>query len=263
MKNAITTPTQSFLTRGLMPALLATAILSFGPASTARADGDKDNHPHIFPIQSHPYGKAYGEWSGAWWRWAYSIPADINPVMDSTGQNAGVGQSGPVWFLAGAFGTGATERTVTLPAGKALFFPIANEVWVNLPAFGDNPWSPAQDVLARSIIGDLMNAFVTLTCQIDGRPVPNLSAYRCQTPAGEDYMVTFPDNNVLQALGWLPGLTAGTYGPSVDDGYYLMLAPLAAGKHTLHFTAANADGSFSLDVTYHLTVQREHHGADK
>jgi len=60
-------------------------------------------------------------------------------------------------------------------------------------------------------------------------------------------MMTFPENNI-----W--GIPAGTYGPTVDDGVYLMLAPLSAGAHTIHFTVAAPDGTFSLDVTYNLTV---------
>lgn len=61
-----------------------------------------------------------------------------------------------------------------------------------------------------------------------------------------EYMVYFPEGDVwglteLVAPGW--------YGPAVSDGYYLMLAPLSAGQHTIHFAVADF-----LDVTYHVTV---------
>ena len=96
------------------------------------------------------------------------------------------------------------------------------------------------------------------TCEIDGRPVKNLVRYREESAV---FTTTLPDDNLI-------GLPAGDYEPCVDTGYYLMLAPLSPGRHTIHFTAANADGSFSLDVTYHLTVLRDrrdrhdddHHG---
>src|SRR5438094_251661 len=56
-----------------------------------------------------------------WWQWAYNTPASVNPLTDSTGQFGAVNQpAGNVWFLAGNFG-GTTVRTVTIPAGKALF----------------------------------------------------------------------------------------------------------------------------------------------
>src|SRR5262245_65845670 len=61
----------------------------------------------------------------SWWKWALETPASENPLTDTTGQFAAVNQSGRVWFLAGNAG-GTTVRTITVPSGKALFFPIVN-----------------------------------------------------------------------------------------------------------------------------------------
>jgi hypothetical protein len=231
----------------LKSALAAVAIVSLAGSP---AWADRGNHgnpnPSILPPGSNPFGMSYGEWGDAWIRWAYSIPADQNPILDLTGQDAAVGQSGKVWFLAGTAG-GAAERTITVPEGKALFFPIGEWVWVNTPEFGDNPWSPAQEAYTRGYIAAQVDDYVNLSCQIDGREVANLGAYRFKTPPGQAFMVAFPDNNV-----W--GIPAGTYGPSVDDGYWLMLAPLSHGQHTIHFTAAQGSYPWSLDVTYHITV---------
>jgi hypothetical protein len=231
--------------------LLATAILALLVAtSTAQAAGRNPN-PGIAPPNSNPYGQSYGEWSGAWWQWAYSIPVDMNPVADPTGEFAAVGQSGPVWFLAGNFG-GTTVRNAAVPAGKALFFPIINTVWINLPDYGDDPWSDEQRAFARSIIGPFIDNAFDLSCTIDGVAVQDFGSYRAITPDGAEYLVTLPENNIT---GFLP---AGTYGPSVDDGIYLMLAPLTRGSHTIHFTSASTGsvlGDFALDVTYHLIIE--------
>jgi hypothetical protein len=47
--------------------------------------------------------------------------------------------------------------------------------------------------------------------------------------------------------------------PGVADGYWIMLAPLKVGQHTLHFTGTEEfpewDWAFTVDVTYYLTVQ--------
>ena len=55
-----------------------------------------------------------------------------------------------------------------------------------------------------------------------------------------------PGGNIL-------GIAAGTYGPAISDGYWLMLAPLSAGSHTVHFRGVAA-GGFETEVTYNLTV---------
>lgn len=47
---------------------------------------------------------------------------------------------------------------------------------------------------------------------------------------------------------------------SVSDGYYVMLAPLSSGQHTIHILTGwtDAEGVFHLfcDVYYNLTVER-------
>ena len=200
-------------------------------------------NPGIAPPNSKPHGKAYSEWSARWWQWVYSIPTAENPVVDTTGANADEGQRGPVWFLAGNFG-GTTVRDVSVPEGKSLFFPIFNENWVTFPT--DPPTTVPE---MRAIIRPFMDN-ATLSCVIDGKTVKNLPLYREDSV---EFSVTAPDGNLL-------GLPAGTYAPCVDNGYYLMLDPLRCGQHTIHFTGTNADASFGLDVTYHLTVGSAHQG---
>jgi hypothetical protein len=62
--------------------------------------------------------------------------------------------------------------------------------------------------------------------------------------------VAFPDANLFR-------LPAGTYAPAVADGYYLLLAPLRPGVHTIAFGGTgNFGGPTSQDITYHLRVVR-------
>ena len=244
-------------TANFMPALLVSATLLLRAYSAAQAGSAAGNSANagVLPPASSPYGQTCGEWSAQWWQWALSIPADRNPLLDPTGQDAAIGQTGNVWFLAGTAG-GTAERAVTVPAGKALFFPILNTVYVS--CCGDPPWDqpytdatttpptpyPTFEAYIRFTLKSQLDAVVGLACEIDGRAVQDIAAARCQSPS---FMVQLPEGNLF-------GIDPGTYGPSAADGYYLMLAPLRPGTHTLHFTGGFTDGSFSLDVTYHLAV---------
>jgi hypothetical protein len=72
------------------------------------------------------------------------------------------------------------------------------------------------------------------------------------------FSFTLPADNVLNFTGEVgppPSgkFQPGTYFPMVGDGYYVMLAPLSSGMHTVQFSG-ESDG-FMLTVTYHLTVQ--------
>ena len=108
-----------------VPALVMGVILLWAP-STMVAQGN--SNPQVLPPESDPFGLTYGEWAGSFWRWAFSLPATHNPGFGTTDCSAG--QSGPVWFLGGAFcgsvGTTVfpcvthTVRSCQIPAGKAL-----------------------------------------------------------------------------------------------------------------------------------------------
>src|SRR5437870_6358308 len=127
-----------------------------------------DPNPGIFAPNSQPYGTSYADWTTVWWQWAFSFPADRSPLLDDNGRFADLGQSGKVWFLCGIFGgSGSVERKITVPADKALLFPVYNAVWVNTPQYGDNPWSPEQEAYARGFVADAVNQLTSAACEID------------------------------------------------------------------------------------------------
>jgi hypothetical protein len=237
MHNSTSKNSTSFA-QGLLPLLLVSLFFLIDAASNLTAAAGNSGNPGVFPPQSVPYGKSYGEWAAAWWQWAYSIPAAQNPITDQTGEFSGIGLHGSVFFLAGNYG-GTTVRECTVPSGKGILFPLLNQSWVQFPT--DPPYTIDE---LRAIIAPFVDN-PTLTCELDGRVLQNLDSYREQSTV---FSVTVPLGNLL-------GLDPGTYAPCVDDGYYLMLDPLSRGTHILHFTADTADHGFSLDVTYRLTVK--------
>ena len=73
-------------------------------------------------------GATQEEWARRWWHWALSFEDDDSPVADADGSLCASGQSGPVWFLAGTYGSKRTVRSCRIPAGKTLFFPLLNSI---------------------------------------------------------------------------------------------------------------------------------------
>jgi hypothetical protein len=205
------------------------------------------------------FGKSYGAWSAAWWQYVESqpqTPTSPNPLNDPTGAVCNEGQSGPVFFLVGALGSGVAHRPrCTVPRGRALFFPLVNAFDVHVPPDGLNT--------PRKVWNDLHNlpnsfGVSRLYAAVDGVRVRNLNPahtpYRaCAGPVARctarSFSLAFPDNNLF-------GLPRGAYAPTVADGVYLLLKPLAPGTHTIRFGGVGsfAGGAFSQHITYHLTV---------
>ena len=205
----------------------------------------KDPNPGVIPPHAKAYGMTYGEWSAKWWQWAYSLPVDQNPFFDENGNcdHGANGQFGPVWFLTGVINvSGTAVRNCTVPAGKALFFPILNSECATLEGNGST-----EEVL-RVCAKGLVEPISKLEAEIDGVPIQKLWHYRAPSP-----LFTYgplPANNVLVMFGYVA--PCGATSLSVADGFYLMLEPLSVGQHTIHF--AGTVGTFTLDITYNLTV---------
>jgi hypothetical protein len=211
------------------------------------ARADTNPNPGVIPITQSPHGMTYGQWGAAWWQYVYSIPAANNPLFDETGANCAVGQAqSKVFFLVGVINvTGTATRNCTVPAGAMLFFPILNYENDNFCPPINPPLSVAELQAGAKQVEDSVTALET---DVDGVHLSNLFSYRAASPGA--FSINFPDNNLFQFFGC--NIPKGTYSPFVADGYWLMLAPLSAGKHTVHFSGSQP--GFSLDITYHLTV---------
>jgi hypothetical protein len=182
-----------------------------------------------------------GEWSARWWQWNLSTPDLVNPTLDSTGGRCGEGQSGPIFYLAGAPVSAPVTRTCTVPAGKLLFFPLVTVECSNqepAPFFGEN-----EAELRACAAGVLNNVSLKLT--VDGVPVENLIQYRALSPA---FAFTLPEDNQL-------GRPKGRTGIAVADGFWIALR-LDPGRHVIHFEAKVNSGpaaGFEQNITYNLT----------
>jgi hypothetical protein len=77
------------------------------PVKMAIAESDNN--------MSSAESESFKKLSAECWQWALSIPTSVNPLLDTDGTNAVVGQRGPVWFLAGTFSGGTATRTCSVP----------------------------------------------------------------------------------------------------------------------------------------------------
>jgi hypothetical protein len=210
--------------------------------------------PLVVPSDVVVHGRTYSEWSAAWEQWADSIPTAHHPLFDN--DDCSVGQSGPVWFLGGKFiangGTGSFDdvvRNCKVPYGKALYVAIFNAEDSVLEETTYNHLTQIGELRATTAAG--MDGAKNLAMQVDGENIPNIKErFRVQSPA---FGFTLPADNFFTAVGEGP-FEAGTYFPGVDDGYYVMVAPLPIGHHNIHFHGAS--GTFVLDITYHMYVYR-------
>ena len=82
----------------------------------------------VFPGEE-VHSKSLEDYANMWWQWTYTMPKEVSPVRDNTGENCHVGQKGDVWFLAGGYGTSKISRECVIPEGKHIFFPVINMVY--------------------------------------------------------------------------------------------------------------------------------------
>lgn len=230
---------RSRLSALLLP-LAAAAVVAVSTATPARA---ANGVPEVLSPQATAYGKTYAEWSAAWWQWFFALPVQGHPAIDPNADVA-AGQSGNVWFLAAPFGT--QERSITVPAGKALFIPLVNVDSSSLeepPFFG----ATAQEQLA--VATGFASYMTDLSFSVDGKSLSNLG----------DFYVTSAQFGFTAPSPWIFGATGGS-GTATGVGYFVLLHPLSAGTHTIHYTGAfkfseAPEDYIGVDATYHVTVK--------
>lgn len=208
----------------------------------------------------------YAELTARWWQWIYGQKAvdkggtNTNPLLDSTGayaaagQENGIGPANKYFFLAGNIG-GDVTRTVTVPRGKTLFFPVINYEADNaVPPNPDGSLVNNKVPALRKIAKDFVDATESKYARLDGQPLQDV---RVKSPT---FAYTLPAENSLYhyyAANYDPVYGGpqyqGTIQPVVSDGYWVAVPPLAPGEHTLKFGGSSS--GFALNIVYHLTVQ--------
>lgn len=186
-------------------------------------------------------GKTIGQWTEAWWNWKGMSSA---PFVDQTGAAANDNQSGPVFFLAGLSGTSTSAtRSFHVPDGKYVLVPLLNAIAYNVTS----PQTKASNNL--NSLFDLYD----ISAVLDGTPLSITDPLDPHRASASPFTLTLLSGNPIGS--------AGSYSNAASDGYWLMLAPLSEGKHTVVFSATlKADASISLPsitITDNITVAPE------
>ena len=200
--------------------------------------------PGVLPPGAKANGRSYAEWSAAYWQWLFALPVDGHPGIDNPDFDVTDGQSGRVWFLTGPFGT--VERNITIPAGTSLFISLVN---VDSSSLEEPPFYGATAADQLAIANGFAEFITDLSFAVDNKPVDNIG----------DFRVTSPQFSFTAPTPWIFGATGGT-GTATGVGYFVMLAPLSVGTHTIHYTGAfkfsdAPEDYIAVDMTYHVTAR--------
>ena len=187
-------------------------------------------------------GKPLVEYANIWWQWTYTMPQNLSPVRDMTGENCHQGQKGNVWFLAGGYGSSMINRKCEVPAGKHIFFPVINMIY-----YPRNGYSLSCDIAKRS-------------AALNNNELPYIEIELDSVKAVSPANTRLASENCFDLLGLIPReLNPPKVYPSASDGYWVMLKPLSKGKHILTFKASydqdnSAYGKMLQHIRYELTI---------
>jgi hypothetical protein len=175
-----------------------------------------------------------------WWQWLLSIPKSNNPACDYTGANARINQAyAEVFFLCQTYEEGEPpipNRTVTVPAGSAIFIPIIN--WISILHQDGETEQELVEIATKR-----MDVAANLQFTVNGIPLKNeLGEYRVQSDC---FDITLPKGNILSSP---PGPIR-----AVSDGYWLFFK-LFDGNTRISSFGSCSSGVTKIGVSYNLST---------
>jgi len=174
----------------------------------------------ILPPEEPWAGLTRGEWDARFWQWLLSMPEDVNPMFEATGERCGYGQHGPVFFLPGPFEAGPPYRCV-IAEGTAIYLPVAGaECSTVQPPFGRT------EEELRACATAALDEVTDYQARVNGADVVELDAYRIGSPL---FTVNFPETNFF---GVEPGVAQ-----AVSECYSFIIAPPPPGEYEIAWTA--------------------------
>jgi len=216
------------------------------------------------------HGYSQSELGDRWWQEMAGTPVRNHPAIydDSSDPNGRSGSSarasetriGRIQLLAGWFGYAPTyetpdtvNRTITIPAGSSLFFPMLNTAWWDGPLANGRPEAginerggPTEEELREFF--DWWASIATPVASIDGVRIPDTTSHFQQS---EDiFFSRYARDNIL-------GVTVPHTSAQIAAGYWIGLMPLSPETHTITFGGLvdypDTENDFQLNVTYTIS----------
>jgi hypothetical protein len=195
----------------------------------------------ILPPDEPWGGMSRGEWDAQWWQRAATMPADISPYTDTTGERCGYQQSGPVFILPGNFAGGIVERTCVVAEGTAIYVLVAGTTCSTVeppPYFG----STEDELRACASAGT--DEITDFEARVNGHEVADPDAYRTTSPM---FTITFPENNIV---GIDPGV-----GQVVSEAISFIIAPPPPGEYEIDVSVTLPGNPEPVGVTTTVIVE--------
>lgn len=193
-----------------------------GTSAQDTAEGMEVGGVTVLPPDAEYAGVSRAEWSARFSQWALSLPPEVNPNFDPTGEQCGYGQSGPVFFLPAAFAPEPYERTCVVPEGVAIYVQVGGTACTT---FDPPPYFGRDEAELRACAAAQAYT-VPHEITINGEPLPDIQAYRTTSPL---HTLTLSADNLY---GLPPGVAL-----EVAEGQSIIIAPPSPGAYDVTLTA--------------------------
>ena len=211
-------------------AIAMTLVLAVAGSASAQSAGRG-----FLPPDARVHGQTLGQISGDWLRWGFGSPADTNPLLANQCQQDP--NDAHIWFLPVSLG-GDYAIDCQVPTG--VFLVVTPGGYECSEAEGNGSTAAELQACVDENFADL--SLVELA--LDGRAATHL----------DRYVVT---SSLVQLPG--PNLLSDDATPSMIKGYFVVIAPLSRGTHTVRAFDEFAAADFSAGITMNITVVNGHH----
>jgi len=216
-------------------AVVALLVSSIAPAGSQPATPTAGDLVVLGPDELYA-GATRGEWDARWWQYTLSFPLDEGPAFDVWGEQCGLGQNGPVFFLPARLTQRPVTYTCAIPAGMAIYVPLATAECSTVeppPYFGRN------EEELRACAVEAMEQLVDVKAYVDRQPIPDIASYATTSPL---FTLHLPENNFLSAPTGVAKAVSSTYG--------FLIAPPPPGEYRVAMSVKFPQGPTTFFVDF-------------